>query len=216
MKNVILYKKELEITNYIKNVIATIKKKKINIGISGGKTWIKIYNLFKKEKYFDKKKFTLYLIDERCCTNNRDSNYYNCRKNLVHNKKNFHAMYINSSVKESISNYNRILPKTLDMIFVGLGKDGHVLSWFKNSNIWKLNKKIVYIEKNRKIVYSRLTLTKNYINKSKNIYLLINSINKKNIFINYLSKKKNIPAHELKIKKIFVEKKLFFYNKNNI
>ena len=134
----------------------------------------------------------------------------------MHNKKNFNEMYINSSIKKSISNYNRILPKTLDMVFVGLGKDGHVLSWFKNNNIWKLNKKIVYIKKNRKIIYSRLTLTKNYINKSKNIYLLINSINKKNIFINYLSKKKNIPAHELKIKKIFIEQKLFFLNKNNI
>ena len=89
-------------------------------------------------------------------------------------------------------------------------------SWFKNNNIWKLNKKIVYIKKNRKIIYSRLTLTKNYINKSKNIYLLINSIDKKKIFINYLSKKKNIPAHNLKINKIFIEQKLFFLNKNNI
>ena len=119
-------------------------------------------------------------------------------------------MYINGSIKESISNYKRILPKTLDMVFVGLGKDGHVLSWFKNSNIWKLNKKIVYIKKNKKNIYSRLTLTKNYINKSKNIYLLINSINKKKIFINYLSRKKNITAHRLKINKIFVEQKLFF------
>lgn len=210
MKKIILTENELEIKNYLKKVISKIKKKKINIGVSGGKTWIKIYNFFKKEKFFDKNKFALYLTDERCSDNSLHSNYYHCCNNLLHNKKNIYKMFINDSIRESISYYNRILPKKLDLVLVGLGEDGHVLSWFKNSNAWKINKKIAFVKKNKKNFYPRITLTKSYINKSTNIYLLVNSLYKKKILKVFLLKKKNIPAHHLKIKTIFINKKLLY------
>ena len=91
-------------------------------------------------------------------------------------------------------------------VLLGIGKDGHIASLFKN-NIDKKNKKIVDFI-NRKD-FTRITLTLSCLNNSKNIFLWAPGKNKINIVKKILSDQKaSYPASLIKVKNKF----LFYSN----
>ena len=79
------------------------------------------------------------------------------------------------SIKNSVEDYNIKINKYFSnnkvvfyLILLGIGKDGHIASLFKN-NIRKKNNKIVnYVERKD---FMRITLTLKCINNSKSIFL---------------------------------------------
>ena len=121
-------------------------------------------------------KFKIYLSDERCVSSvDKNSNY-----NLICNKlfsKNFlnkyslNKMYHGNQSLDSIR-YEKLLPKSIDLLLLSIGDDGHIASLFPHSPA--LN------EKNRSVVtvlapsppYQRLSITPKVIKNAKEVIVL--------------------------------------------
>ncbi len=121
-------------------------------------------------------KFKIYLGDERCVSSiDKNSNY-----NLICNKlfsKNFlhkyslNKMYHGNQSLDAIR-YEKLLPKSIDLLLLSIGDDGHIASLFPYSPA--LN------EKNRSVVrvfapsppYQRLSITPKVIKSAKEVIVL--------------------------------------------
>ena len=113
------------------------------------------------------------------------------------------------SIKKSVLDYENKIKKyffrkkvCFNLTLLGIGKDGHVASLFKN-NIKKKTKNNVVSIKKKKI--SRISLSLKCINDSKIIFLWIPGKSKSNIFKKILRDKKfKYPASFLRRKNNFL------------
>ena len=80
------------------------------------------------------------MTDERCTKSKNLQNYHLLNKNF-NSKLKIKKFYSSNDVAKNLKSYQNILPKRLDVVFVSLGLDGHVLSWFPNDLKWKLVRK---------------------------------------------------------------------------
>ena len=140
-----------------------------------------------------------------------------CKKSLLNkipiSNKQIYKVSINKKNPKKISrDYEKKIKKyfsrkkaSFDLVILGIGKDGHIASLFKD-NIDKKNKKIVDFVKKKD--FSRITLTLKCLNNSKNIFLWAPGKDKLNIVKKIISDKKlSYPASFLKVKN-----KLLFYS----
>ena len=89
-----------------------------------------------------------------------------------------------------------------DLVLLGIGKDGHVASLFKNNINKKNNKNVSFIKKND---FSRITLTLKCLNNSRAIFLWAPGKEKSNIVKKILlDKKLKYPASFLREKNNFL------------
>ena len=205
-KKIFKFKNEKKIIDFLKDNIK-IKKKTINIGLAGGKSWTKTYKKIVKSNLFPQKNLNIYLTDERCTNNKKFSNYQNIKK--IFYKKNYkiNKFYINNDIKKSQKIYDSILPNKLDIIFTALGSDGHVLSWFKINDLKKYKSKTFFTKKTKPNGFNRLSLSQNYVNTCNRIFLKIN-FNKKNIYKKTLIKKKKFPINFLNYNYLIIDEKI--------
>ena len=142
--------------------------------------------------------------------NSKDSNFNMCKKNLLKkipilNSQIYEINIKNKKLKNIASEYEKKIKKyfngkkiCFDLTLLGVGKDGHIASLFKN-NISKINKKNVdfVIRKD----FKRVTLTIKCINNSKNIFLWAPGKNKEKIIKNIIKDKRLVyPASYLRSK----------------
>lgn len=201
-KNIKLYRSDKEIIKFINSKFKSLKFKKMNIALTGGNSWLVLYKKLLKKNIF-KRSYNYFLTDERCTKVKYLQNYHKLRKNFDYKIK-INKFYNFSDISKNLENYQKLLPRRFDIIFTSLGIDGHVLSWFTNDLGWKSSKKVsVIIEKSLR-VKQRLTLNKNFVNKSKTILLLVRK-NKIKIF-NHSKVRKTFPINHLKASHIFIEK----------
>jgi 6-phosphogluconolactonase len=164
----------------------TIKKKKISIILTGGKSAKNLYKNF--YKYIDKKNkiINFYLTDERL--NSRDLNSLMIQKFFLNkfNLLNFKFFKIldnkNLSVKKNIMNYSNILPKRPDIIILSVGDDGHIASLFPYSNFLDYALRVKKIFYKKSPIQYRITITSKVILSSKKIFVLCPTKKKKNIY----------------------------------
>ena len=206
-------------TALFKRKIKDKKKGRISFVLTGGKSPIKLYRHLSKDRKIPWGKVDFFIGDERCISeNSKYSNINMCKKSLLNKipitNKQIYKISINKKNPKKISkDYEKKIKKyflkrkvCFDLVLLGIGKDGHIASLFKN-NIDKKNKKIVDFI-NRKD-FTRITLTLSCLNNSKNIFLWAPGKNKINIVKKILyDQKSSYPASFIKVKNKF----LFYSN----
>ncbi len=162
-----------------------VKKKKINMLLTGGQTAKGLYKYWQKNNYFLKNKnINFFLSDERIVsTNQKNSNYNALKKNLFFNDGSikyrfFTFFYDKKKMKTQIKKYENVLPKYFDIAILSSGNDGHVASIFSNNkNQLDTNKKIVFSYAINKPI-KRITLSLKFIKKTKIIIIMFKGTKK--------------------------------------
>ena len=201
VKNIIHFETEKEVIKIIEKEFKSIKSKKIRVALTGGNSWVSLYKKLFKKKIL-KKNFDYFITDERYIKTKKDQNYHLLNK-IFGSQIKINKFYIYDDISINLKNYQNLLPDKLDIVFVSLGLDGHVLSWFPNDLKWKSNKKVSLIYEKSIKIKKRFTLNKNFINRSKVVFLLIRK-KKFNIY-KYAKDNKNLPVNHLKIKYVLIE-----------
>ena len=164
----------------VTNAISIIKselqeKKKLSIAFSGGKTPIKFFQLLSLEN-INWKNINIFLVDERWVPlNNSDSNYNTMNifllKHINIPDKNVHYLHYSSSIEKSKDRYEKDLLNyfkgdiNFDLIFLGVGNDGHTASIFEKNEVDLVEN--VIVTSSRRHLHMRVSLGMNIINKAK-------------------------------------------------
>ena len=181
--------------NFLNKIISLLKKKKkVNVMITGGNSIKQFYSYFnsKIEKKI-LKKINFFLSDERIFEKDSDTNFFFVKKTLFKGfkKKEFNLRNFFKKDKNLITNldyFNSVLPK-MDIIILSYGSDGHIASLFPGLEPQIKRKNVCFVyNKNNKFKF-RISVTKDFIKKSKNKFLFFLGKEKKKIF---LRKKKKI------------------------
>lgn len=159
--------------------LAISEKGRFNVALSGGSTPKALYQAITSDdraKELDWSNVHIYFGDERACSfNSLESNYKMALDAGFASCKNAH-IYPMEAFKETEHArmaYEQQLPKVLDLIYLGMGDDGHTASLFPNDPMLheKGHKVALGFVKSKNAF--RMTLTYPYINASKAIVILV-------------------------------------------
>jgi 6-phosphogluconolactonase len=204
IKGKIIYSKDSE--EFIKVILdlflktiddCIIKNGECFLAVSGGTTPQPIFKILANkyyQKYLDWTCVHIFFVDERCVPiDHSDNNYKNCYENWLQFVPSINSHYIESWLepcdaaqkyeKEIIACLNKKngIPQ-FDLIFMGIGNDGHIASLFPGYNFEINNSSFVediYI-KSKKM--NRITMTLPLLNNAKNRIIAIIGNEKKKIF----------------------------------
>ena len=191
-----------------------IAKKRLSFVLTGGPSPVNLYKKLSKLK-INWSNVDFFWGDERCVSKSSiHSNYNLANKNLLKfikvKKNNIYSIDTqNISAKNSANYYSSKIKKyfkgkkiRFDIFLLGMGNDGHIASIFSDDLKPKLNKIARSVKRKD---FKTITINLKTINKSKIIYLWLNTKKKTEIFNSIKNKKnKNIPVNLLKKNKIVV------------
>ena len=191
---IIFLKDDKSLNSFLLKIIKKsikIKKKPLNLMLSGGQSFLSFYKYFSKKKIY--KYLNIFLSDERLTSHKK---YQNLSSLLKYLKYPINSPKITKSKKFVLKEYRSRLPTYIDLTFLGMGSDGHIASIFKIS---KTRKKVI-ITSSKKHPFDRCSVSLNYINKSKRIFTLIKGKKKNNFFLNHLinNRYKLLPVSKIK------------------
>lgn len=190
--------------NFIKNCIN--EKKETTIALSGGTTPKPIYQLLAKSKNINLLNTKFYLVDERYVPeSDPESNSKMIKESLIKPAKipenQFYNFDTSLSIKESINNYKKLLPKkSFDLVVLGIGIDGHIASIFPFSKAIDSKSSATHTTNKQLSTKDRLTMTFPTIMNSKKILVLLKGKQKRAILgkmTTEQNKIKEIPAIKL-------------------
>ena len=182
------------IENIIDKVSSSIKSTgRCIMAISGGRTPIIVYKEIIKPKYakvIDWSKLHILFTDERCVgKNHSENNFFNCYKNWLQYYPGISYSRIKSWWPPQITskNYESLIKNKfseIDIIFMGMGEDGHVASLFpdydfQNTSNFKLVEPIFHKKSNT----FRITMTTKLLNSAKTRIFGIVGSKKKDVFM---------------------------------
>ena len=164
-----------------------IKKNSCNIILTGGETACKLYRAWSKLKSFKKlTNVNFYFSDERIVPyTSVNSNYYLVKKNLFYEKKvlrNNNIYRIETEKKEILNNYNKQLPKNIDILLLTIGDDGHIASLFPKTKALYEKKKNLIFTNSSSHPFKRISITSKVIRSAKDVYVLAPGKIKKKVF----------------------------------
>lgn len=175
---------------------------RFTIALSGGSTPKAMYKMLsdENEKYhysIDWHKVNFFWSDERCVPpDSAESNFRTAFDDLLRplgiSPANYHRLKGELKPSAAAEEYERLLRlyfnlgKTeiprFDLIFLGMGADGHTASLFPGSDVLAETKKIVVASFVEKLKTHRLTFTPNVIKNADNIVFLIAGADKARAF----------------------------------
>ncbi len=183
--------------------------KEIAIAFSGGKTPRRFYELLKNEE-INWAKVHIFFVDERQVPIDSDESVVNMLndnflKYVDIPKENIHFPSWNMNHIERANEYENIIntyleksgKKGLDLIFLGMGADGHTASLF-HMNQTELTGKVAAIDKDDKVNVNRITLTREFLVEGNKIIYLISGDDKKEMFDKAIIKRGNFPANSVR------------------
>ncbi len=205
----------------MKTIINHIEKElidasSVNLIISGGNS----PNFFLKKLSTKKKilkKINIFLSDERLVDKKSEFSNYNHLKSNLKKSKIFSPQDFKNNRNKKIQFFNKLKNKKVISI-IGIGEDGHYASIFNNSKKIKslidTKKKpnILITEKIGKPKLRRVTVNLSTILLSKKIFIIINTQQKKKLFIKCIKNKLN-PLYSL-VK--YSNDNLLIYNANSL
>jgi 6-phosphogluconolactonase len=154
------------------------------IALSGGSTPAPVHERLSQATY-PWEEVEVFFGDERCVPpDHPDSNYAMARRTLLeHVKTNVHPMYecdADGYERELVSVFSEGIPR-FDLIFLGLGSDGHTASLFPGKPALDVTDRIVtYVpEPGLPPPHSRLTVTFPVLNNAKLVLFLVSGEDKR-------------------------------------
>lgn len=193
---------KIPIENIIKKIfIKKISKYKrdVNIMLTGGNSIKKFYKNLEKIKL--KKKLNIFQTDERIAEQKFLISYQISKNTFF--KKNYLNL-INLKTKK-ISDYEYILPNKIDLVLLSLGSDGHIASIFKYKKSKTKNFNKYICSHASTFPFKRYTASMEYINNSKNIFVLVKGFSKGKILKRVLTNKKKMPVQFIKKPTFFID-----------
>lgn len=148
-----------------------------NLMLTGGHTVGSLYERWSNNINFPFDKIKFWFGDERCVPPNSTESNYNMVKNTLFNGDD-NQYLVNRIFAESKNtdaaalDYEKKLPKSLDVILFSVGLDGHIASLFPYSDILVENKRMVLPSVGPLEPINRITITPLVIENAKNIILL--------------------------------------------
>ena len=205
----IIYTKDSEaFSNQIVKILIRIiydclnARRECSIAISGGSTPIPVFEILANKYHqnnFDWSNVHIYFIDERCVPKDHpDNNFKSCYDIWLKHCPKIHCHRIEAwldpmdaalKYEEEITSFldkNNGIPQ-FDLIFMGIGDDGHIASLFPDYDFEKDNNYFVenvYVKS--KSMY-RVTMTLPILNNAKNRIIGIVGEKKKKIFSDLVS-----------------------------
>lgn len=188
---------------------------RFTVAISGGSTPIKLFSILGSGIYADKVDWSrvhFFWVDERCVPKeDKDSNFRGAWDSLLSHisipESNIHRIKGERPPVDGALEYEKELTTffgadtvpAFDLIFLGMGEDGHTASLFPASDSLKETEKLavpVYIEK---LKSWRVTLTLPVLNNAHSVVFLVTGKNKEDVLKEILDKKsKKYPAGLIK------------------
>lgn len=212
-----VFKTAEELAEYICELLHTKscnlpEGKFMSVALSGGSTPKKLFNYISAQNAMDInwKNIKLFWGDERCVPpDDVESNYAMTKQNLLENieipnNNIFRILGENEPEKEAIR-YAQILGENIDqvngfpkfdVVFLGLGDDGHTASIFPGSNSLFKSTDFCAAVKHPQSNQSRITITGPVINNADTVIFLITGKGKANIVSRLLNndKEMELPA----------------------
>lgn len=201
-----------EINQFLLNKLK--EQKSLNIGFCGGRSIVQLLTSLRQEtskEIWQSSQF--FFIDERAVDlNSSDSNFKLLNEEFFQSlleqsqirNEQIHPFKVdNNSDDFGLSIYNKIFNKygsKYDLIFLGVGEDGHIASLFPNHQGLKMiGNKYFLITDSPKPPATRISITKDIILNSDFVVLLFVGEGKRNAYQNFLDTTKNEESCPAKI-----------------
>jgi 6-phosphogluconolactonase len=168
------------------------KKGSFSIALSGGSTPKAMYALLAEEPFrsrVDWAKWDVYWGDERCVPpDHKESNYKMAFESLLSKVSiapaNVHRMRAEIDPNEAATEYGKLLQDkfgdgALDLVLLGMGPDGHTLSLFPGTTALGETKHRCVSNWVEKFKTFRVTMTAPFVNKSKQILVVLGGQDKR-------------------------------------
>ena len=189
------------------------KKGKCFLAISGGRTPLPVYDILNSNKYqqtLDWSKVFVFFTDERCVPkNNIENNFKLCFDSWLQFFPDINSIRIEGWLDPELAatSYEKKIKSVLnikdnypqfDLIFMGIGEDGHIASLFPEYNFKNSENNWVEGFHVKKLNRSRVTLTLAVLNNAKNRLFGIIGNKKKAILDDLLNQRyKDYPVSRL-------------------
>jgi 6-phosphogluconolactonase len=157
--------------------------------LSGGSTPRRMHRLLGKEPLRSEipwRRTHIFWGDERCVpAESPDSNYGLARKDFLMNvdvpADHIHPMPADLEPEKGAFLYEKEIPEILDLMFLGLGKDGHTASLFPGqAAVEEKRKRVLAVKGGDPDVY-RLTMTFAFINRAREVVFLVSGEEKADV-----------------------------------
>jgi 6-phosphogluconolactonase len=187
------------------------------VGISGGEGPRPVHQLLAMDPYLSEMPWSethVFWVDERCVpVNDPASNYGNARNDFLDMVpvpfNQIHMMPAALPPDEGASKYEKDLRKffqtkrgavpVFDLIYLGIGPDGHTASLFPEGNGIREKKRLILAVKGGNPYVHRLTMTLPVLNNAKTIVFAVSGKSKAQILRNVLMKREEeLPAQMIR------------------
>jgi len=196
-----VFNNDQEIADYVRSIIsAEAVSKSFNIALSGGSTPRTVYSFLSeiKKPYIPWERIKFFWGDERCVPpDDAESNYLMAKESLfdkidIANDQVFRIKGENNPEAEK-ERYNKIVLSNtrgiLNLMFLGLGTDGHTASIFPDQMELLNSDEVCAIAVHPVSGQVRITLTGRILNASKKILFLVTGSEKSQVVYDILNQK---------------------------
>mgnify|MGYP003965373265 CR=1 FL=1 len=173
-------------------------KGKCDLMLTGGKTARLLYRKF-SSKVLNTRNITYYFGDERCVPSDScDSNFKMVSESLFANgvPSECEVKQINgevSNVSHELLRYSSLLPKSIDILLLSVGEDGHIASLFPlNSHLCNNKERMLYVSNAPKYPSKRITISPLVIKKAKSIIVMAEGEEKGMVLAKALQNAENV------------------------
>jgi 6-phosphogluconolactonase len=167
------------------------KRGRFAVAISGGSTPRRMHKMLAREPYIQNipwGKTHIFWVDERCVPqDSHESNYGRAKRDFINevpiSQKQIHRITCESSPQMSAKEYQKILSDffsfegtrvpRFDLIYLGMGADGHIASLFLGQNTLYEKEKLVVAVKGGDPNVNRISMTLPLLNQARHIVFLI-------------------------------------------